>query len=87
MKLVKVHTSFIGTTGYNSHAQNFFTELDKLVPLRVRNFTIGKSWKGYNTNPHDKEPYITNQMKNILVEQTLFNNENLRIEYTIYNYN
>jgi autotransporter strand-loop-strand O-heptosyltransferase len=87
MKLVKVHTSFIGTTGYNSHAQNFFTEFDKLVPLRVRNFTIGKSWKGYNTNPHDKEPYITNQMKNILVEQTLFNNDNLRIEYPIYNYN
>jgi hypothetical protein len=56
MKLVKVHTSFIGTTGYNAHAQNFFTELDNLVPLRVRNFTIGKSWKGNNNTPHDGEP-------------------------------
>jgi autotransporter strand-loop-strand O-heptosyltransferase len=87
MKLVKVHTSFIGTTGYNSHAQNFFTQLDKLVPLRVRNFTIGKSWKGYSLNPHDKEPYMNNQIKNILVEQTLMNNDGSRSDLPIYNFN
>jgi len=87
MKLVKVHTSFIGTTGYNSHAQNFFTQLDKLVPLRVRNFTIGKSWKGYNATPHDGEPYINDQIKNILVEQTLKNNDGSRSDLPIYNFN
>jgi autotransporter strand-loop-strand O-heptosyltransferase len=87
MKLVKVHTSFIGTTGYNAHAQNFFTELDNLVPLRVRNFTIGKSWKGNNNTPHDREPYMTDQMKKILVEQTLFNADKTRSDYPIYNFN
>jgi len=87
MKLVKVHTSFIGTTGYNSHAQNFFTELHNFVPLRVRNFTIGKSWNGYSLNPHDKEPYINNQIKNILVEQTLMNNDGSRSDLPIYNFN
>ena len=87
MKLVKVHTSFIGTTGYNAHAQNFFTELDNLVPLRVRNFTIGKSWKGNSNTPHDGEPYMNDQMKKILVEQTLFNNDKTRSDYPIYNYN
>jgi len=87
MKLVKVHTSFIGTTGYNSHAQNFFTQLDKLVPLRVRNFTIGKSWKGYNSTPHDGEPYMNDQIRNILVEQTLKNNDGSRSDLSIYNFN
>lgn len=87
MKLVKVHTSFIGTTGYNAHAQNFFTELDNLVPLRVRNFTIGKSWNGFNKTPHEGEPYMTEQIKKMLVEQTLFNADKTRSDYPIYNFN
>jgi autotransporter strand-loop-strand O-heptosyltransferase len=83
---IQAHTSFIGTTGYANHAQSFFTELDKLTPVKVRNFTVGKSWQGYNTFPHNKEPYITPQMKKMLHLQTLWNNDNTRNDLPIYSY-
>jgi len=83
---VQAHTSFIGTTGYANHAQSFFTELDKLTPTKVRNFTVGKSWQGPNHTPHDKEPYITPQMKKMLHLQTLFNNDGSRSNLPIYSY-
>ena len=83
---VQAHTSFIGTTGYANHAQSFFTELDKLTPVKVRNFTVGKSWQGHNNKPHDKEPYITPQMKKMLHLQTLWNNDNSRSDLPIYSY-
>ena len=51
---IQAHTSFIGTTGYANHAQSFFTELDKLTPVKVRNFTVGKSWHGSSNTPHNK---------------------------------
>ncbi len=73
---IQAHTSFIGTTGYANHAQSFFTELDKLTPVKVRNFTVGKSWHGSSNTPHNKEPYITPQMKKMLHLQTLWNNNN-----------
>jgi len=39
MKLkVRAHTSYLGSTGYASHARGFFRELSKHVDLRVRNF-------------------------------------------------
>ena len=60
---ILAHTSFIGTTGYANHAQSFFIDLDKLNQLKVRNFTVGKSWKGYNNTPHDNEPYILPKLK------------------------
>ena len=41
-------TSFIGNTGFANHAKSFFTSLDKLTPVKVRNSTIGDSWKGYS---------------------------------------
>ena len=69
---VKAHTSMIGETGYNCHARNFFKELDKIIPVEVRNFTIGSSWEGYNNDePHNGEYYIDDQLKTMLVEQTL----------------
>jgi autotransporter strand-loop-strand O-heptosyltransferase len=83
---VQAHTSFIGTTGYANHAQSFFTELDKLTPTKVRNFTVGKSWEGSNHTPHDKEPYITPQMKKMLHLQTLFNNDGSRSDLPIYSH-
>ena len=82
---ILAHTSFIGTTGYANHAQSFFTALDRLNPLKVRNFTVGKSWKGYNNTPHDKEPYITPQIKKILFQQTLLEN-NETFDHPIYSY-
>ena len=69
---IQAHTSFIGTTGYANHAQSFFTELDKLTPIKIRNATVGKSWNWPNNTPHDKEPYITPQMKKMLHLQTSF---------------
>jgi autotransporter strand-loop-strand O-heptosyltransferase len=83
---ILAHTSFIGTTGYANHAQSFFTELDKLVPVKVRNFTIGKSWEGLNNIPHDKEPYITPQIKKMLHLQTLWNSDGSRSDFPIYSY-
>ena len=81
---VQAHTSFIGTTGYANHAQSFFTELDKLTPIKVRNATVGKSWNWPNNTPHDKESYITPQMKKMLHLQTLFEADKSRSDYPIY---
>ena len=36
---VVAHTSFLGHTGYNNHSRNFFTNLNKYIPTRVRNYT------------------------------------------------
>jgi len=36
---VKAHTSFLGHTGYNNHSKNFFTNLNKYIPTRVRNYS------------------------------------------------
>jgi len=33
------HTAFINFSGYANHARNFFTELNKLIPTRIRNFS------------------------------------------------
>tara|TARA_B100000900_G_scaffold369096_1_gene346712 strand:+ start:2038 stop:4323 length:2286 start_codon:yes stop_codon:yes gene_type:complete len=83
---IQAHTSFIGTTGYANHAQSFFTELDKLTPIKVRNATVGKSWNWPNNTPHDKEPYITPQMKKMLHLQTLFEADKSRNDYPIYHH-
>lgn len=83
---IQAHTSFIGTTGYANHAQSFFTELDKLTPIKIRNATVGKSWNWPNNTPHDKEPYITPQIKKMLHLQTLFEADNSRSDYPIYHH-
>ena len=83
---IQAHTSFIGTTGYANHAQSFFTELNKLTPIKVRNATVGKSWNWPNNTPHDKEPYITPQMKKMLHLQTLFEADKSRSDYPIYHH-
>ena len=79
-------TSFIGTTGYANHAQSFFTALDKLTPVKVRNFTIGKGWEGNSKNQHDKEPYLTPQMKRMLHSQTLWNSDGTKSDHPIYSH-
>jgi len=81
---IKAHTSLIGNTGYNSHSRNFFTHLDKLIPIKVRNFTTGENWDG-DSKSHDNEPYLTEQHKNMLVEQSLWENEELK-DFPIYSY-
>ena len=80
---VRGNTSFIGQTGYNAHARDFFTALSHKIDLKIRNFTVGKTWTGlgprnqngrYN-DPHEKENYITEYQKKLISEQTLYCNE------------
>ena len=85
MKIL-AHTSFIGTTGYANHARSFFCALNKYHTVKVRNLTIGSGWDGYKLNAHDNEPYITDEMKNMLYQQTLINNDYTNSDYPLYNY-
>jgi len=85
MSIVKAHTSLIGDTGYNNHSKHFFKELSKLCQLQVRNFTVGKTWNGYNNDePHNNEPYVDDTLKYILTEQTLNESDGSRKEYPLY---
>jgi glycosyltransferase involved in cell wall biosynthesis len=88
---IKGHTSFIGQTGYNAHARDFFTALSHLVNLKIRNFTVGKSWNGLGTpykihnipngsraiynDPHKNENYLTEYQRKLICEQTLYCND------------
>jgi len=78
------HTSFIGNTGYASHARNFFTTLNNFTPVKVRNFTVGETWKGNSLTPHDKEPYLTEVHKDMLIQQTLMVEGSKREDFFIY---
>jgi autotransporter strand-loop-strand O-heptosyltransferase len=56
--LALVHTSFLGHTGYNNHAKDFFTSLNKSIKVRIRNYT------------HTEDlSYLTQEQKNMLIEQ------------------
>ena len=83
---VYAHASYIGNTGYNNHTRDFFRELQKHVDLKVRNFTIGSGWEWPSEEPHNKEPYINDVDKKLLVEQTLWTNKDKgeRAEFPIY---
>jgi len=52
------HTSFLGHTGYNNHSRNFFTSLNKLIPVRVRNYTYVEDLS-----------YLSEDQKHMLIEQ------------------
>lgn len=77
MKLPKVfaHGSYIGTGGYNNHTRDFFRELSKHLPLKVRNFTVGKGWEGLKDEPHNSESYLTIKDKELLNTQTTHNSQ------------
>ena len=81
---VYAHVPYIGTTGYNLHTRDFLRPLSKFMDVKVRNFSIGKTWKGYNSTPHNEEPYLDEQDKGILFQQVLWNNEGGRDNYPIY---
>jgi autotransporter strand-loop-strand O-heptosyltransferase len=83
---IYAHGSYVGNTGYNQHTRDFFRHLSKHAKIKLRNFTIGESWKGYNTTPHDGEPYFNDTDKEILYEQILWDNkgEGKRSNYKIY---
>ena len=79
------HGSYIGNTGYNQHTRDFFRELSNHFEIKIRNFTIGDSWKGYGETPHDGEKYFNDVDKKLLYQQILWeNNRNSRGNYPIY---
>lgn len=81
---IYVHGSYIGTTGYNNHTRDFFRELSKHVQLKVRNFTVGDSWSGYDINCHDGEPYLNDVDKSILYKQRLWVRDGEMEDFDIY---
>ena len=82
--IVKAHTSLIGDTGYNCHSRNFFKALNNIIPVQVRNYTVGSTWIGYNNDePHNNEYYIDDVLKKMLVEQTL-HTQNGDTEFPLY---
>lgn len=81
---VYAHCSYIGDTGFNSHSREFFRRLSSHLNLKVRNFTVGKTWEGHSETPHDNEPYINEIDKKILYEQTLWTGNNSRAEFKMY---
>jgi FkbM family methyltransferase len=80
------HTSFIGNTGYNNHSRSFFCALNKYHTVKIRNLTIGSGWKGMSNTPHDDELYITDEMKDMLIQQSLYNRDGSRSDYPIYDH-
>jgi FkbM family methyltransferase len=85
MKIL-AHLPFIGTTGYANHARSFFCALNKHHTVKVRNFTVGSSWVGMNDTPHNNESYITKEMKDMLILQTLWNSDGSRSDFNMYGY-
>lgn len=86
MKIL-AHTSHIGTTGYNAHSQGFFRKLSEKVDLKIRNFTIGKNWKGYPCLDNDCHGIDANELdKKLLHLQTLWEKDNQRKDFPIYGY-
>jgi len=81
---IYAHGSYVGDTGYNQHTRDFFRHLDKHADIKVRNFTVGKSWKGYNENAHDGEHYFNDIDKKLLYRQILWNTDKTRSDYPLY---
>ncbi len=88
MKEPKVfaHGTYIGTTGYNNHTRDFYRELQNHLPVKFRNFTVGKSWAGLSDEPHNGEPYLNDIDKKLLVEQTVWDNDNKLVDRPIYSH-
>ena len=83
---IKAHTSIIGETGYNNHSRNFFTAINKLHEVKIRNFTVGKSWKGNGKTPHEGERYLSKEHKEMLYEQVLWVKDSERGNFPIYSF-
>ena len=79
------HGSYVGNTGYNQHTRDFFRALSEYNDIKVRNFTVGDSWKGYSLTPHDEEKYFNETDRKLLYQQILWeNNRSSRGNYPIY---
>jgi autotransporter strand-loop-strand O-heptosyltransferase len=78
------HGSYIGDTGYNHHTRDFFRHLSSHAQIKFRNFTVGSSWNGMSSEPHNKEYYFNSTDRQILYEQVLWNNDGGRDNHKIY---
>jgi glycosyltransferase involved in cell wall biosynthesis len=78
------HGSYIGTTGYNQHTRDFFRHLSKHAHIKFRNFTVGSSWNGMSSEPHNNEPYFNEIDKSILYQQILWNTDKTRSDHKMY---
>ena len=83
MKL-QVHGSYVGKTGYNNHTRDFLRQLQKYCDIRVRNFSVGDSWNGMSSTPHDGESYITDDDRKMLYQQTLWTQKPNRADFKMY---
>ncbi len=84
---ILAHTSHVGTTGYNAHSQGFFRKLSEKTNLKIRNFTIGKNWKGHpcqDGNPHGSD--VNDLDKKLLHQQTLWTANEERKDFPLYDY-
>lgn len=84
---ILAHTCFIGTTGYSNHARSFFIALNKYHTVKVRNDTVGTSWTGFSSRPHDNESYMSDEIKDMLFQQSLINKDGQYEDYPIYSHN
>jgi autotransporter strand-loop-strand O-heptosyltransferase len=78
MKKIFAHGSYIGNTGYNQHTRDFFRHLSKHAQIKVRNFTVGSTWKEMSPEPHNNESYFNNTDRELLYEQVLWNSDKTR---------
>lgn len=81
---VYAHGSYIGETGFNYHTRDFFRSLSSCLDIKVRNFTIGKYWRGYDQTPHEGEEYLEEVDRKILYRQILWDGKGGRSDYPIY---
>ena len=81
---IYAHGSYIGTTGYNNQTRDFFRELSKYSEIKVRNFTVGNSWDGLSSTPHDGEPYLNEVDKSLLYQQRLWVADGKMEDFKIY---
>ena len=86
MNQIKVfgHTSYIGLTGINNHFRDFFRSLSKNCDVKIRNFTVGKTWKGLSDDPHKEEPYITDLDKKLINVQSLWGDGGKLMNFPVY---
>jgi len=84
--MVKIygHGSYVGNTGYNQHTRDFFRHLSKHAQIKFRNFTVGNSWDGMSSEPHNNEPYFNGVDRSILYQQILWNTDKTRSDYKMY---
>jgi autotransporter strand-loop-strand O-heptosyltransferase len=81
------HATYVGTTGYNAHSQNFFRSLSRYHDLKIRNFTVGQDWRGIHMTEeecHGKD--VTELDKKLLGLQTLWNLNHQLEDFPLYGF-